>query len=88
MILPILEERKQSFFFGVIIIKGNTDLFEKEDRMYHRSVFIYIIFKIAVELLIMGSNFKQLKTHKQLKERETFWQHKLKTFYPLGLNEK
>ena len=28
------------------------------------------------------------ETHKQLKERETFWQHKLKTFYPIGLNEK
>ena len=26
--------------------------------------------------------------HKQLKERETFWQHKLKVFYPLGQNEK
>ena len=26
--------------------------------------------------------------HKQLKERKAFWQHKLKTFYPLGLNEK
>ena len=26
--------------------------------------------------------------HKQLKESETFWQHKLETFYPLGLNEK
>ena len=32
--------------------------------------------------------FEKCETHKQLKERETFWQHKLKTFYPLGLNEK
>ena len=32
--------------------------------------------------------FEQCETHKQLKERETFWQHRLKTFYPLGLNEK
>ena len=31
---------------------------------------------------------EQCETHKQLKERETFWQHQLKTFYPLGLNEK
>ena len=31
--------------------------------------------------------FKQLR-HKQLKERKTFRQHRLKTFYPLGLNEK
>ena len=32
--------------------------------------------------------FEQYETHKQLKERETFWQHQLRTFYPLGLNEK
>ena len=32
--------------------------------------------------------FEKCETHKQLKEREKFWQHKLKTFYPLGLNEK
>ena len=32
--------------------------------------------------------FEKCETHKQLKERETFWQRKLKTFYPLGLNEK
>ena len=32
--------------------------------------------------------FKQCETHKQLKERETFWQHQLKTFYPVCLNEK
>ena len=32
--------------------------------------------------------FEQCETHKQLKERETFWQRQLKTFYPFGLNEK
>ena len=32
--------------------------------------------------------FEKCETHKQLKERETFWQHKLKAFYLLGLNEK
>ena len=32
--------------------------------------------------------FEQCETHKQLKERESFWQHRLKTFYPLGINEK
>ena len=32
--------------------------------------------------------FEQCGTHKQLKERETFRQHRLKTFYSLGLNEK
>ena len=32
--------------------------------------------------------FEQCETDEQLKERETFWQHRLKTFYPIGLNEK
>ena len=32
--------------------------------------------------------FKQYKTHAQLKEKETFLQYKLKTFYPIGLNEQ
>ena len=32
--------------------------------------------------------FEKCEMHKQLKEKETFWQHKLKLFYPLGLNEK
>ena len=31
---------------------------------------------------------EQCETHEQLKERETFWQYRLKTFYPYGLNEK
>ena len=32
--------------------------------------------------------FEKCEKHKQLKEREAFWQHKMKTFNPLGLNEK
>ena len=31
--------------------------------------------------------FEHCKTHAQLNERETFWQRRLKTFYPIGLNE-
>ena len=32
--------------------------------------------------------FEQYETHAQLKERETFWKHRLKAFYPIGLDEK
>ena len=32
--------------------------------------------------------FEQCETHEQLKEIETFWQHRLKTFYPIVPNEK
>ena len=31
--------------------------------------------------------FEKCETHAQLKERETFWQHRLKTFYPIGLKK-
>ena len=75
MILPMLEKLKQSSAFGLIITIVNIDLFKKENRMWHVSVFIRTMFKIW-------------ETHKQHKEMETFWQHKLKTFNPLGLNEK
>ena len=32
--------------------------------------------------------FEQCETHEHLKEREIFWENRLKTFYPIGLNEK
>ena len=32
--------------------------------------------------------FEQFEKYVQLKEREASWQHRLKTFYPVGLNEK
>ena len=32
--------------------------------------------------------FEKCETYKQLKERGTFWQHRLKPFYSLGLNER
>ena len=57
--------------------------------MYHKSVFIHTIYKIATKVLMIEVLlFEKCETHKQLKERETFWQHKLKTFYLLDLNEK
>ena len=31
---------------------------------------------------------EQCETHEQLKQRETFWQHRLKTFDPYGVHEK
>ena len=33
-------------------------------------------------------NKEKINKINQLKERETFWQHRLKTFYTIGLNEK
>ena len=31
---------------------------------------------------------EQYESHKQLKEKETFWQHRFETFYSYGLDEK
>ena len=74
MILPILGKLKQSFVFGLIIIKTNTDLFEKENRMYHRSVFIYNIFRIATEVLMMGKKvyLRIVKRRNNLKKKRRF----------------
>ena len=68
MILPILEKLKQSFMFGLINIKLNTDLFENENRMYHKSIFFHNIFKIATEVLIIGNKlYLRSVKHKQFK---------------------
>ena len=54
MILPVFENLKKSFVLGLIIIKVNTNLFEKESRKYHRSVVIHTLFKITLEVLMIG----------------------------------
>ena len=60
-------------------------------------IYIYNIYKYIISYCLDGHSsiedwdfviFEQWETHAQLKERETFWQHRLKTFYPIGLNEK
>ena len=88
----MLERLKQSSVFDLIVIKANTDhqSFQKgkQNAPQKRFHLQYVqdchkgIDDWDVTLL------ENCETHKQLKERETFWQHKLKTFYPLGLNEK
>ena len=89
MILLMLEKLKQSFVFGLIIIKVNFDLFERKINVPQKRFYSHY-----VQNCRRGINdwnvtlFEKCETHKQLKERETFWQYKLKTFYPLGLNEK
>ena len=56
MILPMLERLKQSSAFCLIIIKVNTNLSEKENRMYHKNVFIHIMHKIATKVLMIGKS--------------------------------
>ena len=54
MILPMLEKLKQTFVFGLIIIKVNINFFKGEKGMYHGKVFIHTIFKIAKEILMIA----------------------------------
>ena len=43
MILPMFERLKQSSAFSLIIKTVNTDHFEKENRMYHKRVFLQTV---------------------------------------------
>ena len=35
-------------------MKGNTDLFEKENRMYHRGIIIHIMFETVTDVVMIG----------------------------------
>ena len=56
MILHMLERLKQSSTFGLIIIKAKTDLFEKENRINYKIVFIHTMYKIATKILTTGNS--------------------------------
>ena len=87
--LLILEKSKLSFAIGSITVKGNIEISGKETEKYRRNVFMIIIVRMVFqELMIRILLFLSNVRHEQLKERETFWQHRLKTIYPLSLNEK
>ena len=74
MTLPMLERLKQSSVFGLIILKVNTDLFEKENRMYHRSVSIHIMYKTAAKVLMIGKSLylRSGKRRNNLKKGKRF----------------
>ena len=74
MIFPMLERLKQSFTFGLIIIRVNTDLFKKENRMYHKSAFIHTMYKIGTKVLIIGKliYLRSVKRTNNLKKGKPF----------------
>ena len=88
MTLPMLEMIKHSSVLNLIIIKVNTNLFEKKNRMYHKSVFIHTIYKIATKVMIIGKSLylRSMKRSNNLK-KGNMWQNKLKSFHPFRLNE-
>ena len=88
MTLPMLEMIKHSSVLNLIIIKVNTNLFEKKNRMYHKSDFIHTIYKIATKVMIIGKSLylRSMKRSNNLK-KGNMWQNKLKSFHPFRLNE-
>ena len=87
---PTLGKRKPNFDIGLIIIKVNIEHLERVIGKFLRNYFtltIVLMNKAALKIWDFVI-FEQCETHAPLKEGETFWQHRLKTFYPIGLNEK
>ena len=83
MKFPILVKRKPNSVISLMIIKVNIECLE------------WVIGKFLRNYCLDGHSsiedlgflyFKQWESHVQLKERETFWQHRLKTFYLINLN--
>ena len=82
-------KRKPNFATGLIITKVNIEHLEKVIKKFIRNFFtLYYLDGHSGIYDWSFVIFGQCETHEQLKERETFWQHGLKNFYPIGLNEK
>ena len=88
--LPTLGKQKPYFATSSRITKVNIEHSGKVTKKFFRNVF-------TVTYCLDGHSrfddwnfviFEQCETLEHLKEREPFWQHRLKTFYPVGLNEK
>ena len=77
--LLILVRQKQNLKQDLIIIKVRTGHLEKNVK-YYSNVFSSDDWQFT--------SIEQCETHDQLQERETFWQHRLKTFYPYGINKR
>ena len=74
MTLHMLERLKQSSVFDLVIIKINTYLFEKKNRMYYRSVFIHTMYKIATKILMIEKSLylRSVKRTNNLKKGKIF----------------
>ena len=87
---PYVEKTKTKFRYRFNNFKSKQSAFRKGKRKIPQKLF-HDRYSLDGHLGIDDWNFtlfEQFETHKQLKEREIFWQHRLKTFCPLGLNAK
>ena len=80
---PFVGKRKKvSFDIGSITITFRKRNQKIPQKLFHEH------YCLDSHVGIDDWNFTQCETHKKLKKRGIFWQHQLKTFYPLGLNQK
>ena len=88
--VPYVEKAKTKFRYRFNNYKSKYRAFRKGNRKVPEKLFDtrYCLDGHSDIEDCEFSIFEQCETHAQLKERETFWQHRLKTFYPIGLNEK
>ena len=81
MKLPTLGKRKPNFVIGSIITKVNIELSKRVIGKFLRNDFALTIALMATVALKSGFLiFEQYETHVESKERETFWQDRLKAF--------
>ena len=87
--LLMLVRQKQNLVQDLIMIKAHTAPIEKTRKVsqqrFHEHYGHYSHNGIDDWQFTL---IEQCETHEQLKERQTFWQHRLKIFYPYRLNEK
>ena len=81
----VRKEKKKLFATGATIKKVTIKHSEKVTKKFHAHYCLDGHSGIDDWSFMV---FEQCETHEQLKEIETFWQHRLKTFYSIGLNEK
>ena len=76
---------KANFVIGLIVINLNIECLERVIEKFRNYFVNQKLFHTHYRNFILTIT---IETYAQLKERETFWQHGLRTFYPIGLYEK
>ena len=87
---PYVGKAKTKFCFRFNNYKSKHRFFRKEKQNVPQKGFhshhVQDCYKVIDDWEV--TLFEKCERHKQLKEKETFWQHKLKIFHALSINEK
>ena len=87
-VIPCARKAKTRFRLWFNNYKGKQRSFRKEKQNIPQKRFHLLYIQNCHAGFNDWEVLEKCETHKQLKDRETFWLHKLKTFYPLDLNIK